>query len=49
MRVQMQAEIKVLSCDTGCCDGLEIEEALAACLRHVSAIIDKFESRFFSK
>jgi hypothetical protein len=49
MRVQMKAETKILFRDTGCCDGLEIGEALAACLRHVSAIIGEFDTRFFSK
>lgn len=49
MRVQMQAEIKMLFQETGCCDGLEIDGALTPCLRHVSAIVDEFDRRFFSK
>jgi hypothetical protein len=49
MHVQMQAEMKILFYDTGCCDGLQIEDALGACFRHVSAIIDEFDGRFFGK
>jgi hypothetical protein len=49
MRVQMKAEAKILFRDTGSCDGLEVVDSLAACFRHVSAIVGEFDRRFFSK
>ncbi len=48
MYVQALTEVKIIFDETGFgCDGLQVEAALAPCIRYVEAIVDEFERKFF--